>query len=199
MKHAVRDARRRGHSLRTCAIDAQGYATHAHRVPSPNCDARPAACAIELVVVHGISLPPGHFAPEHVEALFTNRLDASADPYFASVADLRVSAHFYIQRDGALTQFVACRLRAWHAGQSSWRGRERCNDFSVGIELAGTDTLAYRAQQYFTLARLVHALQRRYPVRDIVGHSDIAPDRKTDPGPAFDWPYLRHLIARLSR
>ena len=181
---------RRGTRL---AVDAGGVANLAEQVPSPNRDARPAGEAITLVVVHGISLPPGEFGGDGIAALFTNRLDPAAHPYYATVAALRVSAHFLIRRDGALVQFVACGDRAWHAGASRWRGRERCNDFSIGVELEGTDTAPYAAAQYAMLARLVKALRRRYPVADVVGHSDVAPGRKTDPGPAFDWVRLARL------
>ena len=177
------------------AIDAGGYANLATQVPSPNCDERPAGCAVALIVVHGISLPPGEFGGDGITRLFTNRLDASDHPYFATIADLRVSAHFLIRRDGALLQFVACDRRAWHAGKSSWHGRERCNDYSIGIELEGTDTLPYARAQYATLARLVRALRRRYPIGNVVGHSDVAPGRKTDPGPAFEWERLARLLA----
>jgi AmpD protein len=164
-------------------------------VASPNHDERPADASISLVVVHGISLPPGRFRGDGIERLFTNRLDPLAHPYFATIAALRVSAHFLIRRDGRLVQFVPCTRRAWHAGESSWRGLSRCNDFSVGIELEGADDVPYDGRQYATLARLVRALRRRYPIEDVVGHSDIAPGRKTDPGPAFDWPRLRRLLA----
>ena len=174
-------------------INAQGTATLAAQVPSPNHDARPAGTQISLVVVHGISLPPGEFGGDGIEALFTNRLDPAAHPHYESVAALKVSAHFLIRRDGALIQFVRCADRAWHAGASSWQGRPRCNDYSVGIELEGTDEIAYTAAQYAMLARLAKALRQRYPIDDIVGHSDIAPGRKTDPGPAFDWARLRRL------
>jgi AmpD protein len=177
------------------SIDAAGYATTARRIRSPNRDARPPGTAIELVVVHGISLPPGIFGGDAIARLFTNRLDPNADPYYASIAALRVSAHFLVRRDGELVQFVSCLDRAWHAGASSWRGRERCNDYSVGIELEGADDVAYAAAQYTLLARLVRALSRAYPIRDVVGHSDIAPGRKTDPGPAFDWARLARLTA----
>jgi len=177
------------------AIDAGGYANLATQVPSPNCDDRPDGCAVALIVVHGISLPPGEFGGDAITRLFTNRLDAADHPTFATIADLRVSAHFLVRRDGALLQFVACGKRAWHAGKSSWQGRDRCNDYSVGIELEGTDTLPYSRAQYATLARLVRALRRRYPVGDVVGHSDVAPGRKTDPGPAFDWERLARLLA----
>jgi N-acetyl-anhydromuramoyl-L-alanine amidase len=145
--------------------------------------------------VHGIALPPGRFAGDGIERLFTNRLDPLAHPYFATIAALRVSAHFLIRRDARLLQFVACTRRAWHAGESAWRGHSRCNDFSVGIELEGADDVPYDGRQYAMLARLVRALRRRYPIEDVVGHSDIAPGRKTDPGPAFDWPRLRRLLA----
>ena len=136
------------------------------------------------------------FGGDAVEKLFTNRLDAEAHPYFATIAGLRVSSHFLVRRDGALLQFVRCAERAWHAGESVWRGRACCNDFSIGIELEGTDELPYAAAQYVALARLARALFRRYGIRHIVGHSDIAPGRKTDPGPAFDWHRLRRLLGR---
>lgn len=162
----------------------------AAQVPSPNCDDRPDDTPITLLVVHGISLPPGRFGGEAIARLFTNRLDAHAHPSFAAIAGMRVSAHFLIRRDGRLVQFVACTKRAWHAGESSWRDRSRCNDFSIGVELEGTDTRPYTASQYRALARLARALMRRYPIVDVVGHSDVAPGRKTDPGPAFDWARL---------
>ena len=169
-------------------------ASPAAQVPSPNCDARPRGSTISLIVVHGISLPPGRFGGDGVAQLFTNTLDSDADPYYVDVAHLKVSSHFFIRRDGALVQFVPCPQRAWHAGVSSWRGRPACNDYSVGIELEGTDDLPYTTAQYVVLARLARALRRRYPIRDMVGHSDVAPGRKTDPGPAFDWPRLGHLV-----
>ena len=168
-------------------IDAEGLADGAEYIPSPNCDERPADSAVELLVIHNISLPPGVFGGDAVIDLFLNRLDPQAHPYYETIATLRVSAHFFIRRDGALLQFVPCGKRAWHAGQSSWRGRERCNDFSVGIELEGADDLAYSDAQYECLAVLARALQARYPIAGSVGHCDIAPGRKTDPGPLFDW------------
>jgi AmpD protein len=177
------------------AIDERGHANLARQVHSPNHDARPAGTAITLVVIHGISLPPGEFGSDAILRLFTNRLDPTAHPYFATIADLRVSAHFLIRRDGALLQFVSCNDRAWHAGVSSWRGRENCNDFSIGIELEGADDVPYARAQYPVLARLIKALSRRYPIADTAGHSDIAPGRKTDPGATFDWPRLRRLVA----
>ncbi|HEX8987240.1 MAG TPA: 1,6-anhydro-N-acetylmuramyl-L-alanine amidase AmpD [Rhodocyclaceae bacterium] len=158
-------------------------------VPSPNCDERPPG-AIDLAVVHAISLPPNEFGGDGIERLFTNRLDPAAHPYYAAIAHLRVSSHFLIRRDGSLIQFVPCDLRAWHAGVSSWRGRQRCNDFSIGIELEGCDELPFEAPQYDRLTELLAVLARRYPLREIVGHADIAPGRKTDPGPHFDWSLL---------
>lgn len=184
---------------RRLVIDARGRASGARQVASPNCDDRPPSTPITLVVVHGISMPPGEFGGDGIARLFTNTLDPAAHPAFAGVAALRVSSHFLIRRDGALVQFVACAKRAWHAGASTWRGRERCNDFSIGIELEGTDDIPYTAQQYATLARLTRALRRRYPIADIVGHRDIAPGRKTDPGPAFDWARYRRLAALRGR
>jgi AmpD protein len=177
------------------AIDERGYANLARQVRSSNRDARPPGIAITLIVVHGISLPPGEFGGEGIAKLFANRLDPRGHPYYASIAHIKVSAHFLVRRDGELVQFVGCNDRAWHAGASSWEGREGCNDFSIGIELEGTDDVPYTAAQYTRLARLVRALRRTYPITDIAGHSDIAPSRKTDPGPAFDWPRLRRLVA----
>ncbi len=174
-------------------VDDSGSVANAVQVASPNCDARPAGSVPTLVVVHGISLPPGVFGGDGVAQLFTNTLDAAEDPYYAAIAHLEVSAHFFIRRDGTLVQFVRCGDRAWHAGASSWRGRARCNDFSIGIELEGTDDVPYARPQYATLAQLLKALKRRYPIEAAVGHSDIAPGRKTDPGPAFDWDRLARM------
>jgi AmpD protein len=187
-------ARRRG--SRTLTIGADGLANLAQQVPSRNQDDRPQGVAPSLIVVHGISLPPGQFEGDGIERLFTNRIDPSAHPYFATIADLRVSAHFLIRRSGSLLQFVACGQRAWHAGQSAWRGRSRCNDFSIGIELEGVDDVPYETRQYTMLARLIDALHSRYPIEDVVGHSDVAPGRKTDPGRAFQWMRLSRLLAR---
>jgi AmpD protein len=175
------------------AIDAQGRATLGRWVASPNHDERPTGADVTLLVVHGISLPPGEFGGDAIERLFTNRLDPSAHPYFETIAALRVSAHFLIRRDGELVQFVGCNDRAWHAGASRWRGRDRCNDFSIGVELEGADDTPYAYRQYAMLARLTKALARRYPIREVAGHSDIAPGRKSDPGPAFDWARLARL------
>ena len=175
------------------AVDTAGYVAAARQIASPNFDLRPQGAEPTLVVVHGISLPPGIFAGDDVIRLFTNTLDPATNPHYATIATLRVSAHFLIRRDGALIQFVSCSDRAWHAGVSSWRGRDRCNDFSVGIELEGTDTRPYARVQYSRLAALLLALRRRYPIEAAVGHSDVAPGRKTDPGLAFDWDRLARL------
>jgi len=179
--------------MSTLAVDASGHVAAARQAPSPNFDARPAGTDVTLVVIHGISLPPGVFGGDGVVRLFTNTLDATAHPYYASIAQLRVSAHFFIRRRGELLQFVSCDDRAWHAGVSSWGGRGRCNDYSIGIELEGADATPYSSAQYERLAGLLAALKRRYPLEAAVGHSDVAPGRKTDPGPAFDWDRLAAL------
>jgi AmpD protein len=176
-------------------IDADGLLHSVRYLPSPNCDERPDGCRIELLVIHAISLPPGQFSGDAVAELFTNRLDHDAHPYFAGLRGLKVSAHFFIRRDGELMQFVPCSRRAWHAGVSSWRGRENCNDFSIGIELEGTDDQTFTDDQYRVLAALRVELHRAYPMRDIAGHSDVAPGRKTDPGPCFDWARYRKMIS----
>lgn len=163
--------------------------------PSPNFDSRPEGVELSLVVVHAISLPPTQFGGLGVEQLFTNNLNPAEHPYYEGIHHLRVSAHFFIRRTGELIQFVPPDARAWHAGASSWRGRERCNDFSIGIELEGCDTLPFEPVQYHVLADLLDDLCRRFPVSDIVGHSDIAPGRKTDPGPYFDWQRLRDSLS----
>jgi len=179
---------------------AAGFLASVRCVESPNCDVRPADAKPELVVIHGISLPPGRYGGPWIEQLFTNTLPAEADPYFETIHHLRVSSHVLIVRDGTLTQYVPFGLRAWHAGPSYWRGRGACNDFSIGIELEGADDEPYDERQYGALAELVATLQRNYPSLAegwIAGHSDIAPGRKTDPGPAFDWQRLeRELLAR---
>ncbi len=176
-----------------------GWVRPARQYESPNQDARPDAQDISLLVIHGISLPPGEFGGGWVDALFRNTLDTAAHPYFAGLAGLKVSSHLLIDRQGDLTQYVPLHRRAWHAGLSCWQGRERCNDFSVGVELEGTDVTPYTDEQYLTLARLSHALLASYPgltAERIVGHSDIAPGRKTDPGPAFDWQRYRGMLNR---
>ena len=180
---------------RSVDIDAAGWLSTARQLPSPNCDARPEGMAIELIVIHNISLPPGVFEGDAVIDLFTNRLDWDAHPYYQGIRGIKVSAHFFIRRDGSLIQFVPCTLRAWHAGVSSWQGRERCNDFSIGIELEGSDDQPFSDAQYTTLAPLINALKQAYPIQAVAGHSDIAPGRKTDPGPHFAWRRLDETIA----
>ena len=171
-------------------------------LPSPNRDLRPPGASVELIVVHGISLPPGVYTGELVEAFFQNRLDVRGHPFLRTLETLRVSAHLYVRRDGRVVQFVPCHERAWHAGRSLYRHRDACNDYSVGIELEGTDDDPYEAVQYAVLAGLVHALKAAYPSIGedaLVGHSDIAPGRKTDPGPAFDWARLAKLLGVADR
>lgn len=175
-------------------VGADGLLKGARFISSPNCDERPAGCAIDLLIIHHISLPPGEFGGPGIADLFTNRLDPAAHPFYASVADMKVSAHFLIRRDGELIQFVPCAKRAWHAGESSWRSRSRCNDFSVGVELEGTGEAPYTGAQYERLAALTRALKARYPIAHIVGHSDVAPGRKSDPGPSFDWKRYRAML-----
>lgn len=182
------------------SIDASHRLSGARWLASPNQDERPAGNGIELLVVHAISLPPDEFGGPWIDALFTNTLDPAAHPYFASIKGLEVSAHACIFRDGSITQYVAFDRRAWHAGASTWRGRTRANDFSIGIELEGCDTQPFEPAQYETLAGASAALIRAYPALGadhIVGHSDIAPGRKTDPGPGFDWAYYRARLAAL--
>ncbi|MEQ1591541.1 MAG: 1,6-anhydro-N-acetylmuramyl-L-alanine amidase AmpD [Thiobacillaceae bacterium] len=172
-------------------LDAQGWLDHTTHIASPNCDARPADESIRLLVIHNISLPPGVFDGDAVIRLFTNQLDWDAHPYYEGIRGMRVSSHFFIRRDGQLIQFVPCGKRAWHAGASVWNGRECCNDFSIGIELEGSDDQAFADAQYATLIPLVSALKHRYPIEAVTGHSDIAPGRKTDPGSLFDWSRLQ--------
>lgn len=180
------------------SLDSTGdWFDGARRVPSPNFDARPSGCGVDLIVVHGISLPPGEFGGPHIEQLFCNRLDPHAHECFRAVAPVKVSAHLLIRRGGELVQFVALSERAWHAGESRFGDRVRCNDFSIGIELEGTDCTPYEDAQYARLGGVCLALMHRWPAIGsdrIVGHSDIAPHRKTDPGPAFDWPRLNDLL-----
>ena len=174
-------------------ISPDGLIEGARCLDSPNCDERPDGIAVTLLVVHSISLPPGQYGGDGIERLFTNRLDSRAHPYYAEIAGLKVSSHFVVRRDGSLLQFVPIHRRAWHAGVSSWRGRNSCNDFSVGVELEGLDDAAFEDRQYERLASLVRSLRVALPLRDIAAHSDIAPGRKTDPGPRFDW--MRLLTA----
>ena len=171
-------------------IDSNGWLRGARRVDSPNHDERPACEVATLLVIHAISLPPAEFGSDAILRFFTNCLDSSEHSYYAQISGLRVSSHFLIRRDGELIQFVSCNARAWHAGVSSWNGRTRCNDFSIGIELEGCDDLPFENGQYEKLSRLVESLQAAYPIDAIVGHSDVSPGRKTDPGPCFDWSRL---------
>ena len=172
-----------------------GWLSSARRVESPNFGPRPDLTAVSLVVLHSISLPPGDYGSDNVERLFTNRLDWDAHPYFQSIRGAMVSSHFFVRRDGALLQFVSCDARAWHAGASSWRGRDNCNDYSVGIELEGLEGTAFEPEQYRRLATLLRSLRRAYPSIDaVVGHEHVAPGRKQDPGPAFDWGALRAVL-----
>lgn len=168
-------------------IDAAGWAVGAQHLPSPNFDARAEGTEIALLVIHNISLPPSQFGGPYIADLFLNKLDYDADPYFDQLRPLRVSAHFLIRRDGTVLQFVSAHDRAWHAGASSFCGQERCNDFSIGIELEGTDFEAFADAQYTVLAALTVALKAAYPLMNVTGHEHIAPGRKTDPGPFFDW------------
>lgn len=168
-------------------VEGDGWVSGARRVPSPNFDARPPGMPVDLLVIHNISLPPGQFGSDDIEALFLNRLDPDRHPFFATIHQARVSAHFLVRRDGGLVQFVSCHDRAWHAGQSRLGDRERCNDFSIGIELEGCDTLPFEPAQYAVATALARAVCDAYPISAVVGHSDIAPGRKTDPGPCFDW------------
>jgi N-acetyl-anhydromuramoyl-L-alanine amidase len=175
-------------------LNNEGLVEGIRFIPSPNCDARPAGCVIDLLVIHHISLPPGEFGGPGIVEFFTNRLDPAAHPFYASIAGMKVSAHFLVRRDGGLIQFVPCAMRAWHAGESGWKGRARCNDFSVGIEVEGTGQDSFTNAQYVRLIGLTRALQARYPIADIVGHSDVAPGRKSDPGPRFDWARYRAML-----
>jgi N-acetyl-anhydromuramoyl-L-alanine amidase len=175
-----------------------GLLDQARFIASPNVDERPGPSLPELIVVHNISLPPNEFGGPYIEQLFTNRLNPAEHPYFEEIKTMQVSAHLLIRRDGSVLQFVPFHQRAWHAGRSSWRGRERCNDFSIGIELEGADDVAYESVQYRQLAYIIKALRHCYPTIDanaITGHSDIAPGRKTDPGAAFSWDTLKRLLA----
>ncbi len=180
--------------LSTGLLDAARY------LVSPNQDERPAGTSIDLIVIHGISLPPGQFGGPWINHLFTNTLDPTIHPYFQSIAELRVSAHLFIRRNGELIQFVPFHCRAWHAGASVYKGRRRCNDFSIGIELEGTDHMPYDDRQYPQLAAVISALHHAYPAmtpQRLTGHADIAPGRKTDPGPAFDWMRLHRLLGNV--
>ena len=181
----------------TGAATTTGWLAAARRSSSPNWDERPPGTSVDLLVIHGISLPPGAFGGPWIEALFQNRLSPGTHPYFAAIAGLRVSAHLLIRRDGELIQYVDLDKRAWHAGVSRFDGRPGCNDFSIGLELEGTDEIPYAAAQYRVLAATARVLMARFPglrPSRIVGHCHIAPERKTDPGPAFDWARLQALL-----
>ncbi|MFM6999565.1 MAG: 1,6-anhydro-N-acetylmuramyl-L-alanine amidase AmpD [Limnohabitans sp.] len=177
----------------------QGWYAAAQRMDSPNFGPRPAGACIDLLVIHSISLPPGQYGGNEVQALFTNQLDWDAHPYFAQIRGLQVSSHFYVRRDGALWQFVSCNDRAWHAGASEYRGRSNCNDDSIGIELEGLEGETFEPAQYESLARLCQAIATQYPIAHIAGHEHIAPGRKQDPGPGFDWSLLRSLTVFTDR
>ena len=180
---------------RRCAWN-QGWWSVARHCPSPNFGPRPHREAPSLAVVHSISLPPGHYCGDAVRRLFMNRLDAGEHPYFEGLRGLKVSAHFFIRRSGKLVQFVSCDQRAWHAGASAWRGRDNCNDWSIGVELEGLESSSFESAQYRQLARLLNVLARRYPLTEAVGHEHVAPGRKADPGAGFDWPRLRSQLRR---
>ena len=186
--------------MTTQAADWEGgWLRQAARLPSPNFGPRPAQACTDLIVVHSISLPPGQYGGNAVQELFTNRLDWDAHPYYQQIRGLEVSSHFYIRRDGELWQFVSCDDRAWHAGRSHYRGRDNCNDDSIGIELEGLEGDTFEAAQYQQLAALCRALALRYPISHIAGHEHVAPGRKQDPGPGFDWHRLSSLLLDFSR
>jgi N-acetyl-anhydromuramoyl-L-alanine amidase len=179
--------------MHTTKINPMGYLAQTTQIASPNFDARPDDCNIDIIVIHNISLPPNQYGGKGIVQLFTNQLNPAEHPYYAEIYTRKVSAHFLIRRDGETIQFVSCLARAWHAGVSTWQGRERCNDFSIGIELEGSDFEAFEPKQYLALISLVNALKQTYPIQHIVGHADIAPGRKTDPGPYFDWNQLESV------
>jgi len=178
-------------------VMGEGLVEGARQAASPNCNQRPDLSDVSLLVLHNISLPPGQFGGTQVEEFFSNGLDHSKHPFFREIEGVKVSAHLFVRRDGEVVQFVSLELRAWHAGVSCFEGREGCNDFSIGIELEGTDSLAYTEEQYHALARVTRAIQKRYPAITadrIVGHCDIAPGRKTDPGDSFEWDRFRAML-----
>lgn len=185
----------------TISIDEKtGRVVGATFVASPNCDERDQDDDVNLLIIHGISLPPGEFGGPYIDQLFTNSLDPEAHPYFAEIHHLRVSAHLLVRRDGSIVQYVPLHKRAWHAGQSEYDGRSRCNDFSIGIELEGTDEIPYTEAQYQSLAALTDAIRRCYPAitaERITGHCHVAPGRKTDPGDSFDWPHFRASLEEI--
>lgn len=172
----------------------QGWWRHARRVRSPNFGPRPDGTQVTLAIVHSISLPPGEYGGDAILRFFTNRLDTSAHPYFEQIGAQRVSAHFFIRRDGEVVQFVSCDQRAWHAGASQWRGRDNCNDWSIGIELEGLEGEHFERSQYRALTRILKAMRARYPLSEVVGHEHVAPGRKADPGARFEWPRLARAL-----
>lgn len=175
----------------------QGWLQHAHHLESPNFGPRPNGIAVDLLVIHSISLPPGQYGTGCVQQLFTNTLDWSAHPYFQQIEGIEVSAHFFIERTGRLWQFVSCDQRAWHAGKSEFKGKSNCNDYSIGIELEGLEGHSFECPQYRTLVWLCRTLALRYPISNLVGHEHIAPGRKKDPGPGFDWQQLTQSLSHL--
>jgi AmpD protein len=184
----------RNESWSNMKVDINGWLSGLRRIASENHDHRPPGTKIDMLVIHNISLPPDQFGGQEIVKFFTNQLDIGAHPYYEQLKDVRVSSHFLIRRDGSLVQFVPCSQRAWHAGASSWQGRSRCNDFSIGIELEGSDFVPFTDNQYKALVRLTRRLCRAYNIRSIAGHADIAPERKTDPGPYFDWERYRESL-----
>src|SRR5882762_3597076 len=185
--------------MATAAVDSgalwdEGWWRGARRCESPNHDPRPDGTEVSLALIHSISLPPGGYGGDAVERLFTNRLDWEAHSYYQRIRGLIVSSHFFIRRDGEVVQFVSCDERAWHAGRSSWRGRDNCNDFSIGIELEGLEGETFEAPQYAALTAVLKGVRARYALRDVVGHEHVAPGRKIDPGPGFDWRALRAAL-----
>ena len=177
--------------MQNIQINSKGIFTEAKFIASPNVDARPSPEGISLIVIHNISLPPRQYGGNGVIELFTNQLNPDEHPYYAEIAHLKVSSHFFIRRDGELIQFASCNDRAWHAGASNWQDREQCNDFSIGIELEGSDFEVFEPLQYETLQILIASIKARYPIQAITGHSDISPGRKTDPGAYFDWTRIK--------
>jgi N-acetyl-anhydromuramoyl-L-alanine amidase len=173
----------------------RGWLARAQRLISPNFGKRPSESTIDTVILHSISLPPGQYGGQEVQALFTNQLNWDAHPYFQQIRGMQVSSHFYIRRDGQLWQFVSCDERAWHAGRSSFAGRDNCNDYSIGIELEGLEGETFESEQYTQLAELLHNLRAHYPIAQVLGHEHVAAGRKLDPGPGFDWPQLQKTVA----
>jgi AmpD protein len=173
-------------------INAKGFIKDIKHILSPNHDSRPKDSTINLLVIHNISLPPDQYGGDYIEHFFTNQLNSSIDPYFQKIKNIKVSSHFVINREGNLIQYVSCKNRAWHAGVSEWNGKKNCNDYSIGIELEGSDHIEYTESQYEKLNQLIDCLKLHYAIEDIVGHSDIAPGRKTDPGTSFDWKKIEY-------